>query len=65
MFANRIDIWMCHSYIVYPYIFKDQIFVDYFSTKDWYVPQYKGEEFDDSVLNEYGKKNLELIKEFE
>ena len=47
------------------YIFKDQLFVDYFMAKEWYVPQYTGDEFDDSVFNQYEKKNIEFIKNHE
>ena len=33
----------------------------YFSSKTWYTPLYSASEFDDAVLNEYEKKNLETL----
>ena len=37
----------------------------YFSQKSWYDGYLSAEEFDDSVLNEYEKENLTLIKQVE
>lgn len=37
----------------------------YFSGQSWYNGYLSAEEFDDSVLNEYEKANLDLIKEIE
>lgn len=34
---------------------------NYFSSKNWYTPLYSAEEFDDSVLNQYEKKNIEIL----
>jgi len=38
---------------------------EYFSSKSWYSGYLTAEEFDDSVLNEYEKQNLDLIKTVE
>ncbi len=35
---------------------------EYFSSKSWYYGYLSADEFDDSVLNEYEKANLDLIK---
>lgn len=39
---------------------------DYFSSMEWYCPYIPGAEFDEnSILNDFEKKNLELIKDME
>jgi uncharacterized protein YgiM (DUF1202 family) len=49
-------------------MFKDEKLQKYFNSKSWYRPQYTPEEFDpqmESLLNEWEKANIELIKEVE
>lgn len=46
-------------------IFDDVQLQSYFESKDWYTGIYHANEFDDSVLNEYEKNNLQLILEYE
>lgn len=38
---------------------------EYFSRQPWYLGYLSAEEFDDAVLNEYEKANIDLIKEVE
>lgn len=38
---------------------------EYFSKQPWYLGYLSAEEFDDSILNEYEKANLDLIKSLE
>lgn len=45
--------------------FETQDLKDYFEAKPWYQGYLSMEEFDDSVLNEYEKGNLDLLKEIE
>ncbi len=52
-------------YARHGYIFKEERFSWYFNTRTWYVPKYTGEEFDDSVFNEFERKNIEFIKSHE
>lgn len=47
------------------YIFETEDLKEFFSYKDWYQGTVKASDWDDSVLNEYEKKNLELISQFE
>ncbi len=46
-------------------IFSSSDLNDYFNSMAWYVGCVSAEEFDDSVLNEYEKSNLDLIKSIE
>lgn len=41
--------------------FKNEICINYFMGCVWYNPTCKAEDFDDSVLNEYEKANLEIL----
>ena len=43
-------------------IFKTQKWIDYFSTKTWYVPRYDNV---DALLNDYEWANLEVIMRLE
>ena len=43
------------------YIFKNEDLYNYFMGCVWYNPTCKAEDFDDSVLNEYEKANLEIL----
>ena len=52
-------------YARHGYIFQEAMFSNYFKTRTWYVPKYTGAEFDDSVFNEYERKNIEFIKSHE
>ncbi|MBP3233229.1 MAG: YARHG domain-containing protein [Eubacterium sp.] len=52
-------------YARHGYIFKDSLLVEYFNSKDWYVPRLTGDEFDDAVFNSFEKKNIEFIKSHE
>ena len=42
-------------------IFKNEDLYNYFMGCVWYNPTCKAEDFDDSVLNEYEKANLEIL----
>ena len=52
-------------YARHGYIFNDPGFNKYFNSRTWYVPRYTAEEFDDSVFNDFERKNIEFIKSFE
>lgn len=46
-------------------IFKDEKLLEYFKGQSWYNPTIKADDFKDSMLNDYEKKNVYLIKEME
>ena len=46
-------------------IFNDESLQSYFSSKDWYYPRIKAEDFTESMLNEYEAANTKLITEYE
>lgn len=48
-------------YARHGYIFKNEDLYNYFMGCVWYNPTCKAEDFDDSVLNEYEKANLEIL----
>ena len=48
-------------YARHVYIFKNEDLYNYFMGCVWYNPTCKAEDFDDSVLNEYEKANLEIL----
>ena len=48
-------------YARHGYIFKNEDLYNYFMGCMWYNPTCKAEDFDDSVLNEYEKANLEIL----
>ena len=48
-------------YARHGYIFKNEDLYNYFMCCVWYNPTCKAEDFDDSVLNEYEKANLEIL----
>lgn len=48
-------------YARHGYIFKNEDLYNYFIGCVWYNPTCKAEDFDDSVLNEYEKANLEIL----
>lgn len=48
-------------YARHGYIFKNEDLHNYFMGCVWYNPTCKAEDFDDSVLNEYEKANLEIL----
>ena len=48
-------------YARHGYIFKNEDLYNYFMGCGWYNPTCKAEDFDDSVLNEYEKANLEIL----
>ena len=52
----KIEIYARHGYI-----FKNEDLYNYFMGCVWYNPTCKAEDFDDSVLNEYEKANLEIL----
>ena len=53
---GRNEIYARHGYI-----FQDPMFVNYFNSKSWYKPQYTGDQFDDSVFNDYERANIQFI----
>ena len=52
-------------YARYGYIFKNDIWNDFFSTYIWYSGIYPADKFDAGVFNEYEKANLKLAVEME
>ena len=48
-------------YARHGYIFKNEDLYNYFMGCVWYNPTCKAEDFDDSVLNEYEKANLDIL----
>ena len=46
-------------------IFQDDELQEYFEQFSWYEGMYGADEFDDSVLNDYEKANLDLISNYE
>lgn len=52
-------------YARYGRMFDSKDLQEYFSSKSWYVPSIPAKEFDESVLNEVEKYNLEVIKKVE
>ena len=52
-------------YARHGYIFKNDIWNDFFSTYIWYSGIYSADKFDAGVFNEYEKANLELAVELE
>lgn len=53
--------WQKMKYSKAWYIFKNEDLYNYFMGCVWYNPTCKAEDFDDSVLNEYEKANLEIL----
>ena len=49
------------KYASHGYIFNNEDLYNYFMGCVWYNPTCKAEDFDDSVLNEYEKANLEIL----
>ncbi|BCN31607.1 YARHG domain-containing protein [Anaeromicropila herbilytica] len=47
------------------YIFDSEELQSYFEAKDWYSPVYSSDSFPEDELNEYEKKNANLIKDYE
>ncbi len=47
------------------YIFEDKELKEYFEGKSWYKPKIKSSEFSESMLNDYERSNLDLIKQAE
>lgn len=47
------------------YIFSDEDLNQYFMGCAWYQPMYSGDVFDDSIWNDYERKNLELLSELD
>ncbi len=52
-------------YAKHGYIFKNEDLNNYFMGCAWYEPLYTSDEFDDSVFNDYEKKNLELLSKLD
>lgn len=52
-------------YARHGYIFKNDIWNDFFSTYIWYSGIYSADKFDAGVFNEYEKENLKLAVEME
>ncbi len=52
-------------YAKHGYIFKDEDLNNYFLGCAWYQPSVTGAEFDDSVFNDFERKNLELLAELD
>ena len=52
-------------YARYGYIFKNEDLNNYFCGQLWYLPQKSAEEFDDSVFNEYERKDLKLLSDLD
>ncbi|WP_051532740.1 YARHG domain-containing protein [Lachnobacterium bovis] len=52
-------------YARHGYIFNDQKLFNYFITLTWYLPTTYSQDFDESVLNDYERKNIKFILELE
>ncbi len=46
-------------------MFNDRDLQDYFSAQSWYIAKYPADEFDDKLLNETERYNVDLIRSFE
>lgn len=60
MLLGRNEIYARHGRM-----FDMQELTDYFSQKPWYNGTIPADQFDESVLNDFEKKNVELIKQIE
>ena len=52
-------------YARHGYIFNDAELAQYFSSKSWYSPRIKSDDFSEDMLNEVEKKNIQLIGSYE
>lgn len=43
-------------------MFDSQDLQNYFNSKDWYYPTIPADQFDESILNDFEKKNIEVLK---
>ena len=59
--SDELEIARNEIYARHGYIFKNEDLYNYFMGCVWYNPTCKAEDFDDSVLNEYEKANLEIL----
>lgn len=57
---GRYEIYARHGYI-----FKEESIDQYFRAKEWYKPTTPADEFDENVLNEVEKYNINYLKSFE
>ncbi len=52
-------------YARYGMKFKDKELQKYFDSKEWYIPLYEQDVFDDEWLDEYSTENIEILKQYE
>lgn len=67
---EKLTEWECRIarneiYARYGRTFTDEALQEYFDTKLWYIGCIAPEDFDDSVLNDYERANLDLIVQYE
>ena len=67
---EKLTEWECkiarnEIYARYGRTFTDEALQEYFDTKLWYIGCIAPEDFDDSVLNDYERANLDLIVRYE
>lgn len=67
---EKLTEWECkiarnEIYARYGRTFMDEALQEYFDTKLWYIGCIAPEDFDDSVLNDYERANLDLIVRYE
>ncbi len=60
LFIGRNEIFARHGYI-----FKNEDLRAHFESTSWYVGTVPGDQFSNEVLNDFEKKNIELIKKIE
>lgn len=63
--AKTLRLGRNEIYARYGRRFQDSELQEYFDSTSWYIGLIEPEDFDESVLNEYEKKNLKIIKEYE
>lgn len=58
---DQIKLAINEIYAKHGRIFTDSYYNDYFSSKSWYEGSVSADDFDESVLNEYEKANIDLL----
>lgn len=62
---QQIRIARNEIYARHGYIFNSQDLQEYFSEKSWYYPSIAAEDFNEGMLNQIERANLDMIKEYE
>lgn len=58
---DQIKLAINEIYAKHGRIFTDSYYNNYFSSKSWYEGSVSADDFDESVLNEYEKANIDLL----